>query len=58
MTDDRRIRGARDASRINVNESYELRYWTKTLNVSEDTLKQAVQAAGTSTDAVRKYLRR
>ncbi|CAB3841028.1 DUF3606 domain-containing protein [Achromobacter mucicolens] len=56
MSDDLNQRGAQDRSRINVNESHELRYWTKELGVTEDQLRAAVQAVGVSAAAVRKHL--
>jgi hypothetical protein len=34
MPDDRKNRGQQDRNRIDVNEDYELRYWTKELGVS------------------------
>src|SRR6185503_11032643 len=51
MSDNLKDRGPQDRSRINVNEDWELRYWTKELGVSEDRLRQAVQKAGVSADA-------
>ena len=56
MADDLGNRGAQDRSRINVNEAHELRYWTQTLGVNEARLRAAIAAAGTSVEAVRKYL--
>lgn len=35
-----------DDSRIYVNQSYELQYWSEKLNVSRDQLKEAVLAVG------------
>ena len=58
MADDLRDRGAQDRARINVNEAHELRYWTETLNVSEEQLRIAVAAVGVSAEAVRQYLNR
>jgi hypothetical protein len=58
MADDKSKKGPADSSKINVNEDYELAYWTKTLNVSREELKQAVQKSGTSVKAVREYLKK
>jgi len=55
--DDKSKTGKADDSRINVNEAYELQYWSEKLNVSKDRLKEAVQAVGTAVEAVRKYLK-
>lgn len=56
MADDLSDRGAQDRSRINVNEAHELRYWTETLNVSEEQLRSAVSEVGVSAEAVRQFL--
>ncbi|CAN7142874.1 DUF3606 domain-containing protein [Variovorax sp. LjRoot290] len=56
MADDLSNRGPQDRSRVNVNETHELRYWTKELGVTEAQLRAAVAAAGTSAQAVRNYL--
>jgi hypothetical protein len=58
MTDDKSKAGAADRSRINVNEDYEVKYWTGALNVSEEKLKDAVSKVGTSVEAVKKHLGR
>jgi hypothetical protein len=58
MTDDKSNRGPADASRINVNEDYELRYWTKALGVSAERLRAAVEEVGVMADDVRAELRR
>jgi len=56
MSDDKTNRGAQDRSRINLGEAYEVRYWTSELGVSEDVLREAVAAAGSSAEKVREYL--
>jgi Protein of unknown function (DUF3606) len=56
MSDDKTNRGAADRSRIDINEDYELRDWSKRLGVSPEELKKAVQQVGTSAEAVRKHL--
>jgi hypothetical protein len=57
MSDDTRRTGSPDSRRINIDQEHEVRYWTREMNVSADELRQAVQAAGTSVEAVRDYLR-
>ncbi len=54
--DDLTKRGPKDASRINLDERYEVRYWMEALKVSEERLREAVKAAGNSTEAVRQHL--
>lgn len=56
VSDDLNNNGPADRSRINVNESWELRWWTQSLGISEAELRAAVQAVGTSASAVRKHL--
>lgn len=56
MSDDKTKTGAADRDRINVNEDYELQYWTHALGVSADELRAAVNAVGPSAAAVRKHL--
>lgn len=58
MSDDLANRGPQDARLVNVNESWELAYWTKKFGVSEDQLKQAVKQVGTSAEAVSKYFKK
>ncbi len=56
MADDKTKTGAADRDRINVNEDYELQYWTKALGVSADELRAAVKAVGPTAAAVRDHL--
>jgi hypothetical protein len=56
MADNLQNRGPQDRNRINVNEPWELRYWTKELGLSEDELREAVKAAGPSVNAVREHV--
>ena len=56
--DDKSKTGKADDSRINVNESYELQYWSKKFNVSEERLREAVKAVGPLVSDVEKYLRK
>ncbi|KGE52111.1 DUF3606 domain-containing protein [Xanthomonas axonopodis pv. vasculorum] len=56
MSDDKRNVGSPDRDRINVNEACEPQYWTKTLGVSADELKAAVQKVGPMAASVRQRL--
>lgn len=56
MSDDLSKRRPQDATKINVNEPWELEYWSKELGVTKDRLKEAVKAVGTTVSAVKKYL--
>jgi hypothetical protein len=58
MSDNLNDRGQQDRSRINMNEKWEVAYWTRELGVSEEELARAVQQAGNSANAVREHLKR
>ncbi|WP_347216204.1 DUF3606 domain-containing protein [Chryseobacterium sp.] len=47
-----------DATRVNINEDWEVNYWCKKFGVTKDQLKNAVKAVGDSADAVQKFLRK
>ena len=49
--------GKSDDSRINVNESYELQYWSEKLNLSREELRNAVKAVGSDVKEVSQYLK-
>ena len=57
MSDDKSKNGGQDRQRINVNEDYELRDWSKSLNTTPERLKEAVQAVGDRAEKVREYLK-
>ena len=57
MADDK-SQTAQDRHFINVNERYEVEHWSKKFGVTEEALRQAVQAAGTSVKAVEEHLRK
>ncbi len=56
MNDDKKNTGSPDRDRINVNEDYELQYWTMRLEVSAEELRAAVEAVGPTAAAVREHL--
>jgi len=58
MSDDKSKSGGQDRKRINVNEDYELRDWSKRFGVSAAELKKAVAAIGDSAEKVQQHLRR
>ncbi|MCP3730351.1 DUF3606 domain-containing protein [Sphingomonas sp. MG17] len=58
MADDKLNNGSPDRDRISLSEDYEVRDWTQSLGVSEERLREAVQAVGNSADKVREYLNR
>jgi hypothetical protein len=58
MVDNLQNRGPADRSRINVHESWEVRWWTQELGISEAQLRAAVDAVGVSAANVRCHLGR
>jgi hypothetical protein len=56
MADDLKGRGARDRSRVNMHEEYEVRYWVEKWGVTKERLGQAVQKVGASAEAVAREL--
>lgn len=56
MSDDKSNRGPADCARINVNEHYEIAYWTKKLGVTADELRDLVAKYGVTATDVRKAL--
>lgn len=58
MPDNPNVRGPQDAARINVNQTYEVRYWCGVLNCTEQQLRDAVKVVGPMVADVRRYLGR
>ncbi|MDC8104539.1 DUF3606 domain-containing protein [Chryseobacterium sp. B21-037] len=56
MSDDLSKKRPQDATKVNVNETWELEYWSKKFGTTKDQLKNAVKAVGVSAAAVQKYL--
>lgn len=49
-------KGTADRSKINMNEPWEVKYWTKQLGVDKQQLQILVERVGNSAAAVRKEL--
>lgn len=58
MADDKSKTGSPDRDRINLNEDYEVQYWTKALQITPEKLRSVVEDVGNSADAVREHLGR
>ena len=56
MSDSLEARGPADRSRINVNEDWELKYWSKKFGVSPEQLREAVELVGVNAAEVEKHL--
>ena len=57
MSDDLKKTG-QDRKRISLKEPHEVRSWTESLGITEQQLKAAVAAVGSSVEKVREYLRK
>jgi hypothetical protein len=57
MPDDRSKQGPADRLRINVNEDYEVQYWTKELGISAAELRELVKKHGVMAADVRRALK-
>lgn len=58
MSDDKQKTGGQHRKRINVNEDYELRDWSRKLGVTPDELKRAVASAGDKAKDVERALKK
>lgn len=56
MPDNLKIRQPEDPTKVNVNESWEVDYWTKKWSVTPAKLKEAVKAVGPLVAKVKQYL--
>ena len=52
MPDDKTKRGPQERAKINVQEKYEMDYWSKKFGVTPDQLRTAVKRVGPSAAAV------
>ena len=58
MPDDKTKTRPQDAARVNVNEKYEVGYWTEKFACTAEQLRAAVNKVGVSAKAVEEELRR
>jgi hypothetical protein len=56
MADSPNIQGQQDRSRINMSQEHEVRYWSQKFGCTEDELRNAVKAVGSTAAAVEKSL--
>jgi hypothetical protein len=57
MADDLSKRRPQDATKVNVNEDWEVNYWCNKWNVTKKQLTDAVKAVGTASAAEEKHLK-
>jgi hypothetical protein len=58
MADDKSKVAKADRDRINLNEDYEVRYWSDTLGITELELEAVVEKVGPMVEDVRRFLRK
>lgn len=58
MSDNTQSPGGQDRKRVNVNEDYELRDWSKKFGVTPGEIRAAVRAVGDLAENVKEYLSR
>jgi hypothetical protein len=56
MPDNLEKRGPKDSKKINVNESWEVKYWCTKFGCTKTQLLAAVKAVGVSAAVVKKHL--
>jgi len=56
MADNKQDRGPQDRARVNMDEDYEVRWWSKKFGVTPDKLRNAVDEVGPSSGAVARKL--
>jgi hypothetical protein len=57
MSDNKTKTAPEDAKRVNVNEDYEVAYWSKRLTTTPEKLRAAVKKVGVMVDDVEKELK-
>ena len=58
MSDDLKKSGGQDRKRINLQQEFEVRDWSKRLGVSPEELRKAVEAVGNEASKVEEYIRK
>jgi Protein of unknown function (DUF3606) len=58
MADDKTNRGPQDRARVNINEKYEVEYWSKKFGCTPAELREAVHAVGVMAADVEAYLKK
>jgi len=58
MPDNKQETRPQDASRVNIHEDYEVRYWCKKFGCRKEELIKAVGVVGTSAAKVEEYLKK
>lgn len=57
MSDNLQNRGPQDASKINLSEKWELKYWSEKFGISEEKLRNTVKEVGNSAAKVAAHLK-
>lgn len=56
MSDNLHRRQPEDPNKVNLNQSWEVDYWTDALGVSEEKLRKAVAAVGVMVSDIKSWL--
>jgi hypothetical protein len=56
MADNPKDRGPQDQARVNMDQDYEVRWWSKKFKVTPDRLRSAVDEVGPSSKMVARQL--
>lgn len=56
--DNLKDKGPRDRNLISLSEAWEVKWWTESLGISPEQLKDAVAKVGNSADKVKDFLKR
>ncbi len=56
MSDNKNLKNQQDSLRINVNEDYEVQYWSKKFGVSKDQLVATIRRVGVMAEDVKRAL--
>lgn len=57
MTDDLNRKAPEDPTKININQDWELEYWSKKLGITEELLVTVVETVGPMVIDVKKFLK-
>lgn len=58
MSDNLKRKKPEDPTKINVNQTWEVQYWTEELGITETRLKAAVKSAGVLVADVKAWLKK
>ncbi|MCP3946158.1 DUF3606 domain-containing protein [Herbaspirillum sp.] len=57
MSDDLKRHGPEDPTKVNINQEWELSYWSNKFGISKEKLKEAVEAVGPMVSKIKNWLK-